>query len=187
MIEDIWKDIEGFEGKYQVSDKGRVKSLPRFKRKTERILKGSPTQQGYLLVQLRDKAYSGGRKSMLVHRLVMLAFQPCEVQDELFVNHKDLDVTNNRLDNLEWVTHQENADHFWREHVDPTRHLTQVGAAHHLSVLTDELVIEFRRRWELVKGIYGERSKLAREFGIAESTARLVTNGKTWKHLLPEV
>ena len=124
---------------------------------------------------------------MLVHRLVMLTFQPCEVQDELFVNHKDFDVTNNRLDNLEWVTHQENADHFWREHVDPTRHLTQVGAAHHLSVLTDELVLEFRKRWEDGKDIYGYKTKLAREFGIAEATARQIINGTTWKHLLLKV
>lgn len=116
-----------------------------------------------------------------------MTFQPNDFMDELDVNHKDLDITNNAMSNLEWVTHKENVEHYWNTADFSQRLPTPKGSTHHLAVMTDELVLEFRKRWELVKGVYGERSKLAREFGIAESTARLITGGKTWKHLLPEV
>lgn len=179
---EIWKDVVGYEGYYQVSMSGKVKSLVKPYRKKEKILKGSPNTTGYILVQLygQDKR----RKSLLVHRLVMMTFQPNPVMDELEVNHKDLDVTNNKISNLEWVTSKENIEHYWNNPNIDQRLTTMCGEGHHLSVMTDDLVIEFRKRWDEVKGIFGQRSKLAREFGITESTARLITEGKTWKHLL---
>lgn len=180
-MNEIWKDIEGFEGSYQVSNEGRVRSLPRYKRKTERILKPSPNNVGYMLVQLR----SGGkeRKSKLVHRLVMQAFEP--ITEFMEVNHKDLDITNNSLSNLEWVTRQENIDHYNNsEKAANINRSTTVGSNHHLSDLTDEIVIELRRRWELVKDVYGAGRALSREFNIKDSTRRQITSGATWKHLL---
>lgn len=185
MIEqEIWKDVVEWEGYYQISNLGRVKSLARFKRKNDKIIKGSPNPQGYLQVQLRKPLE--GRKCLLVHRLVMMHFQPNPFMEELLVNHKDLDVANNKISNLEWVTYQGNSDHYWSSDKALTHNANGAtkGEKHHLSVMTDELVIEFRRRWEEVKGVYGQRSKLAREFGISESTARLITEGKTWKYLL---
>jgi len=108
--------------------------------------------------------------------------------EELLVNHKDLNVSNNNISNLEWVTYQGNSDHYWAsdKSAEDLRNGSRgpKGESHHLSVMTDELVREFRRRWDEVKHIYGQRSKLAREFGIAEGTARLITDNKTWKHLL---
>lgn len=181
MEEEIWKDIEGYPG-YRVSNLGRVKSLVKAYRREEIILKGSPNTLGYILVQLYPEPCK--RKSLLVHRLVMLTFQPNPMMDELHVNHKDLDVANNKMSNLEWVTEKENSEHYWNNPNIGDRLPTPSGEQHHLAVMTDELVIEFRRRWEEVKGVYGQRSKLAREFGIGESTARLITDGKTWKHLL---
>lgn len=104
------------------------------------------------------------------------------------MNHKDLDIQNNKLSNLEGCTHQENIDHY----ISSDKHKARMyegceslrGGNHHLSSLTDEIVIELRKRWELVKGIRGEGRKLSREFGIPDSTVRLITSGKTWRHLL---
>lgn len=183
ITEEIWKGVPGFEDTYEVSNLGRVKSLVKPYRRTERILKGSPITTGYIVVQL----YLGKctRKSFLVHRLVMIAFQPNPAMDQLEVNHKDLDCTNNNMTNLEWILPEGNKKHYQQSEkfIEVVARATK-GESHHLSVMTDEKVIELRRRWELVKGVYGERSKLAREFGINEGTARLITDGKTWKHLL---
>ncbi len=182
MLTEVWKVIEGCPG-YEVSSLGRVKSLVKAYRRKEKILKGTANSTGYTLVQLYPEPCN--RKSLLVHRLVMMTFQPNPVMDQLHVNHKDLNPRNNALSNLEWMTEKENSEHYWKNPNIGDRLPTPSGATHHLAVMTDELVIEFRRRWEEVKDVYGQRSKLAREFGIAESTARLITDGKTWKHLLP--
>lgn len=101
------------------------------------------------------------------------------------VNHKDLNIENNHISNLEWVLPDINKKHYqsskkFKNVVDQA----PKGADHHLAVMTDSSVMELRRRWELVKDKRGSRYSLAREFGISESTCRLITNGKTWKHLL---
>ena len=94
---EIFKDIEGYEGLYQISDHGRVKSLKYGK---ERILKPCMTCNGYLTVRLCKN-----RKVIrcYVHRLVAAAFMPNP--DNLpQINHKDEDKTNNNVDNLEWCS-----------------------------------------------------------------------------------
>lgn len=180
---EVWKDIPRFEGYYQASNMGRVKSLVRKGRKSEVILKGSPNNIGYMLVQLRNEDIK--RKSLLVHRVIMMTFEPRDDADEMEVNHKDLNILNNALSNLEWTTCTENKAHYHKsEKFKEAIKKTPQGNTHHLAVMTDEKVLEFRRRWEEVKDLYGQRSKLAREFGISESTARLITDGITWKHLL---
>ena len=107
MTKEIWRDIDGYEGRYQVSDQGRVKSLERKGRRKERILKPGLDKDGYLLVNL----WAGGKqKNHKVHRLVCQAFhenpdgKPC-------VNHIDENKTNNCASNLEWCTHKENNTH----------------------------------------------------------------------------
>jgi len=178
-----WKDIAGFEGCYQVSNLGRVKSLVKPYRKVEKVLKGSPNTVGYTTVQLYYG--DGKRKSMLVHRLVMITFQPNPAMDDLEVNHKDLNIENNTMVNLEWVLPDDNKEHYQRSvKFEKVVDSVAKGTDHHLAVMTDNLVIELRKRWEEVKGIYGQRTKLAKEFGISEGTARMITEGKTWKHLL---
>lgn len=109
-----WRDIEGYEGLYQVSDQGRVKSLERTfidksgRKQTvkERILKPNVVGGGYLIVEL---CAGGKRKRLRVHRLVGEAFLP-RAEGKDAINHKDEDKTNNNVWNLEWVSHKENCN-----------------------------------------------------------------------------
>ena len=106
MIE-IWKDIEGYEGLYQVSNLGRVKSLNYHREHREKIMKPKLRNNGYLEVGLRKEKKS---KYILVHRLVALAFVD-GYEEGLVVNHIDENKQNNVWTNLEWVTSQYNVQY----------------------------------------------------------------------------
>jgi hypothetical protein len=102
-MQEIWKDIIGYEGLYQVSNLGRVKSFHKWKRAScpdEYILKSEPNNRGYHQVMLYK---DGHRHKFLVHRLVASVFVPNP--DNLpHINHIDEDISNNRASNLEWCT-----------------------------------------------------------------------------------
>lgn len=102
---EIWKNIKGYEGKYQISNIGRVKSLIGNRNNNrEKILKLRKNEHGYLYVRLYKK--SNG-KYCLVHRLVAETF--LENQNKYpIINHKDEDKTNNRVENLEWCSYKYN-------------------------------------------------------------------------------
>ena len=106
MIEEIWRPVVGYEGLYEVSNTGRVRSLDRYvKGKGYRLHKGkvlSPikNKDGYLTVNL---CCNGKIQHKTIHRLVIQTFIPNP--DNLpEVNHLDEDKTNNSVDNLEWCT-----------------------------------------------------------------------------------
>ena len=101
MDKEIWCDVKGYEGLYQVSNWGRVKSLGNgcSNNSKERILKNIANGLGYLLVHL----FKGGEcKGYTVHRLVLSTFNPVDGMDELEVNHINEKKDDNRLKNLEW-------------------------------------------------------------------------------------
>ena len=108
-MEEIWKDIEGYEGKYKVSNYGRVKSLQRISKNgtkiKERILNPSPQKNGYVQVHLST---DDGYRWELVHRLVANAFLRRKTESDCIVNHLDNNPSNNKLDNLEWTTYKGN-------------------------------------------------------------------------------
>ena len=105
MKGEIWKDIEGYEGLYQVSNMGRVKSLNYKHTGKEGILK--PYGNGYLQVELCKE---GNREQPLVHVLVATAFLD-NVDNLPEVNHKDEDKENNYVENLEWCSKLYNANY----------------------------------------------------------------------------
>lgn len=106
-MEEIWKDIDEFEGLYQVSNLGNVKSLNYNHTGKERNLKARNNGWGYLFVKLYK---NGNRKLFTIHRLVAKAFIP-NPENKREVNHKDENKTNNRVDNLEWMTSKENINY----------------------------------------------------------------------------
>ena len=122
-----WKDINGYEGLYQVSDKGRVRSLSHITKNnvnggqrmtTGRILNPYKTRNGYLMVILsknekRERAY--------IHRLTAYAF--IDNKNNLReINHIDGNKSNNDIENLEWVTHKENQNHAFNNMMNKKAH-----------------------------------------------------------------
>lgn len=113
MVKEIWKGVNNEPG-YEVSNLGRVKSLPlkyrtidgRICEKKERVLKGNPNSQGYCRVWLNKKTYK-------VHRLVAESFIP-NPDNKPQVNHIDGNKQNNCVSNLEWATASENNLHAFR-------------------------------------------------------------------------
>lgn len=104
---DEWRDIPGYEGLYQVSSVGNVKSLPKYRSKTDRILKGYIDKDGYVKVRLCPNQKE--RKSYFVHRLVAIAFIN---NDECLpeVDHLNTIKNDNRVENLKWCNHKLNVN-----------------------------------------------------------------------------
>lgn len=103
-----WKDIVGYEGIYEVSNKGRVRRLFKGTKGTlDRIVKGQTSPHGYHRVQL---TFNGKIKYLFAHRLAALSFID-NPENKPFVNHIDGNKLNNNIENLEWVTGKENNIH----------------------------------------------------------------------------
>lgn len=98
---EIWKDINGFCGEYQISNLGRVKS---FKSGTPKILKYKTNNKGYKWVAL---CLNGAQSNLLVHRLVAMHFLDNDKNYKI-INHIDENPANNNVSNLEWCTYSEN-------------------------------------------------------------------------------
>lgn len=103
-MNEIWIDINGYEGLYQISNLGQVKS---FQKDKEKILSLAYNNAGYLKVIL---CKNGTKKTHLVHQLVAHAFVP-GYREGLVVNHIDENKSNNHASNLEWVSQRENTIH----------------------------------------------------------------------------
>ena len=171
---EVWKDVVGYEGFYQVSNFGNVKSLGnKFSRK-ERLLKLSFQSKGYLTVVLQKDAK---RKMVLVHRLVAEHFI-FNIYNKPQVNHINGIKTNNRVENLEWVSHRENLDH--AIHND----LTLKGEKNKKSKLKDVDVIEIHSL--LQKGT--TTKELSETYNVSYSTIDGIRTNRYWKHLnLPKI
>lgn len=117
---EVWKDIPGYEGKYQVSTLGRIRTVEHQYKQSrgirtvkEKLLKPSLANNGYYRVNL------GHGKTELIHRLVANTFIP-NPENKRTVNHIDGNKLNNNVDNLEWNTHRENNIHAFKNNLIKT-------------------------------------------------------------------
>lgn len=174
---EIWKDIKGFEGYYQVSDLGRIRSLDRYVNNSisgKRLLRGMVMKiytfprTGYCLVTLKNC----GAKTIFIHRLVAEAFIP-NPDNKPEINHKDGDKTNNQASNLEWSTRQENIDHSWE-----TGLIKNFGENHSHSIFTEKQILEIRENKDNLK-----QRQLAELYGTTQPVISKIVNRTRWKHI----
>ena len=140
---EIWKDVKGYEGTYQVSNLGIVRSLDHFvpSRCYDRVQKGRTlklhkSNKGYLRVSLSKKGF---RCSTGAHRLVAIAFIP-NPKNKMQVNHINGIKDDNNLTNLEWCTNSENQIHAANNNLLNPNH----GEKHHNSKLKNNEVVQAR-------------------------------------------
>src|SRR5271157_4213425 len=175
-MKEIWKSI--YKGYYEVSNLGRVRRIKPGSPNTYvgKILKVHNKKDSYVKVQLYrivdGKRY---RKPYEVHVLVAKKFiGPCHVGKE--VNHKDLDKSNNRVDNLEYVTSKGNKEHAVRHGVCYGR--DQHGERNAAAKLDFNTVSKIRKLYG--SGNYSQ-PKLAKKFNVTQPTVCYIVNNKTWE------
>lgn len=166
-----WRPVPGYEGRYEVSDQGRVRSLigtPKLRKLTINI-------DGYRTVNLH-----GGPKRhwFFVHRLVLIAFVG-SAPERHECNHKNGIKTDARLENLEWVTPQENVQHSY----DVLNRYCVKGSNHGLAKLNEEQVLEIRKLYAI--GVM--QKDIGSKFGVKQGTIQQIVRGKKWVHVGGEI
>ena len=176
-MEEIWKDVVGYEGYYKVSNTGKIKSLRRvveksaniFVIKKEKELKLS-IARGYFFTKL---CIDRKNTNISVHRLVAIAFIP-NPENKRCVNHKDGNKGNNYLENLEWCTHSENIQH------SLSMGLAVSGERSWNARLTKEDVLYIRKIYS--RGVYGAQ-RIGKELNIPTTTIASVIKRQSWNHI----
>lgn len=172
---EIWKDIEGFEGVYFVSNLGNVKSVDhvvsniRLRANKGILKKLSKKPNGYLTASI------GGRlrlKNCYVHRLVAKAFIP-NPENKRTVNHKNGIKTDNRVENLEWMSHKENIVHAIKSDL-----MNNSGSNHGNSKLSDDDIIEIRRLSRKMS-----QKEIANIFKTSQSNVSRIIRNEMWSHI----
>ena len=174
-MDEIWKPIPGYEGYYEVSNLGRVKSLDRehiTSNGKHRSIKGRMLKlnlsQEYANVELNKE---GHPHVYSVHRLVAMTFIP-NPENKQTVNHKDGDKLNNVVDNLEWMTWSENNKHAHETGLNTTDP-NKTGATAKSNAVTSRSVYCVE-----TDQIYCSRSECARQLGIESSAINDSIRGK---------
>lgn len=172
-MEEIWKDIEVRDVMYKVSNLGRIKGV------RGHILKTRINQDGYEVATLG--LHGKNRYSTAIHIIVARAFLPYPDDGQKYeVNHKDCNRTNNRIDNLEWITHKDNIKYAYKHNTE-AQYKARDGIRNGRAKLDDEQVIEIRRLFNEENKTIAEISKL---FNTPNSTIGNIVHNKTWTHLL---
>jgi hypothetical protein len=176
-VTEVWKDIPGYEGRYQASSHGNIRSLPRVEFRKDaygghanwsykgRVIKQHPGESGHLHVNL------GARNTKKAHRLVLEAFVgPCPVGFECL--HIDGNPTNNRLDNLRWGTRLENR-------ADMRVHAQLYRRRQGSTWLSEETIRAIKR--DLRAPDKPAQRVLARKYGVHVNTINNINRGFTHK------
>ena len=180
-MKEIWKPIEGYEGRYEVSNIGRVRSLDRiisFKSSNKyRSFESSYMKKGRILVPVKHKnGYSVVKiegKIIGIHRLVAETFvqNPYNKQQ---VNHIDGNKQNNNAENLEWVTQSENTIHAYKN--DLVKHKV-------VAVKQYDLQGNYIRTWNSIKSASEELGANASKISDCCRGARKTTHGFKWEYV----
>lgn len=177
---ETWKNVPGYEGYYEVSDLGRIRSVDRivlvnsngrtFERKLKgRILKQAFDGRGFYLQS--NLARDGETKMVLVHRVVALAFldNPNNLPE---VNHKDEDKTNNYASNLEWCSHKYNNNY-------GTKKSAGKGEGNSQNKFSEEIIKEIKRLYKPRDPNFGNKA-LSKKYGISCPHISSIVHGKRW-------
>lgn len=166
---EIWKNVKGYEGSYQISNFARLKS---FKLGKEKVRKPSLHRGGYLSVCLyKDGQY----KNCFIHRLVAETFI-ANSENKHEVNHIDGNKFNNYVGNLEWVTDCEN-----KKHAIENGLMKSAGSNNPCAKLNEEKVITIREMYSSGKFSLKELSKI---FEVSDSLIGQIVQYKIWKHIV---
>ena len=181
-MSEIWKDIPDYEGSYQVSNMGRVRSLDRvvtFKDGSTRkykgkVLKPHLNDRGYVRLTLCN---DNGCNIKRVHRLVLGTFKPHVNMKDLEVNHMDGDKLNNHLTNLEWVTARDNMLHAYDLGL-----ITNIGEGSPNAKLSNTDVLEILQRLDT-----GELQKdIGSDYNVSKDYISQINRGVRWRAVKKE-
>jgi len=177
---EIWKPVVGYEGTYEVSNQGRVKSLARYKKgkvgpcwHEEKMMKTPLHHSGYVHCALRR---NGKSTSFTIHRLVALAHIP-NPDNKPQVNHKDSNRANNHVSNLEWCTMSENMLHGYMH--GNKKAYPRYGEKNPACKLTEKQVKEIRELYKNGKLL----SQIGAIYNMCEGSVYNITSRKSWKHI----
>jgi len=175
---EIWKQVVGFEGIYDVSDQGQVRRIKPYKTgkfvntPLPRIMIGGNNGRGYKTVLLSGSEASRN-KSYKIHQLVAYAFLGAKVGQQE-INHINRDRSDNRLCNLEYVSHQRNMKHCYefKERQDTCPR----GTKHHNARINNEIARDIKQRLQS-----GEIMRnMSEQYGISIAAIHMIKTGKTW-------
>ena len=181
-MKEVWKDISGYEGYYQVSTSGNVRSKtrkvynPRYGEQLRlgKMLSPAINKNGYVQVGLSK---NGIRKSLKVHSLVAKAFLK-EITGKKEVNHKDGNKLNNHIDNLEWCNRSENVLHAFRSGLKTK----PKGAKNGQSKITSKEVLEIRSIYK-GRGNGPSLDKIAEMYNLGRSQVTRIVKRQSWGHI----